>query len=67
MKNIALLSLCLASLGLASCSSTGLTGSLPIPFTDPPANVRGDIEVTPLPPKLCIGLDVIPRPETGDD
>tara|TARA_Y100000004_G_C8728881_1_gene333407 strand:+ start:92 stop:295 length:204 start_codon:yes stop_codon:yes gene_type:complete len=53
-------------LSFASCSSSGLSGSLPIPFTDPAVNVRADIEVTPLPPKLCVGLDVIPRPEEGE-
>ncbi len=46
----------------ASCSSSGVQGSLPIPFTNPPTNVTGEINVTPLPPKLCVGLDVIPRP-----
>jgi hypothetical protein len=46
-----------------SCASTGVTGSLPIPFTDPAEDVRAVVNVRPLPPKVCIGLDVIPRPE----
>ncbi len=56
-----------ACLLFSSCGSAGLNGSLPVPFTDPPVNVKGNVEVTPLPPKVCIGLDVIPRPETGND
>ena len=45
-----------------SCASTGLKGSLPIPFTDPAEDVQAVVTVRPLPPKVCIGLDVIPRP-----
>ena len=45
-----------------SCSTTGVQGSLPIPFTNPPTNVTGEIEITPLPPKVCVGLDIVPRP-----
>ena len=46
-----------------SCSSTDLSGSLPIPFTNPASNIKANVEVRPMPPKVCIGLDVIPRPE----
>lgn len=45
-----------------SCASTGVTGSLPIPFTDPAEDVRAVVNFRPIPPKVCIGLDVIPRP-----
>ena len=45
-----------------SCASTGVTGSLPIPFTDPAEDVKAVISFRPLPPKLCVGLDVIARP-----
>lgn len=44
-----------------SCSSTGLEGSFPIPFTKPAANARPHIQVTPLPPKICLGVDIIAR------
>jgi hypothetical protein len=63
MKNIVLFIASLGCLVSVSCSSAGISGSLPIPFTDPPVNAKGEIEVTPLPPRFCIGLDVIPRPE----
>lgn len=45
-----------------SCASTGVTGSLPIPFTDPAEDVRAVINLRPIPPKVCVGLDVIARP-----
>jgi hypothetical protein len=45
-----------------SCASTGLTGSLPIPFTDPAEDVQAVVSVRPIPPKVCIGLDIIDRP-----
>jgi hypothetical protein len=53
--------------GVTSCSSTNLGGSLPIPFTDPETNVRLDVNVRPLPPKLCVGLDIVPRTEEEVD
>lgn len=48
---------------VASCSSMDLGGSVPIPFTNPPTNARLDLDVRPLPPRFCIGLDLIPREE----
>tara|TARA_R110001592_G_scaffold73527_2_gene224259 strand:+ start:5842 stop:6102 length:261 start_codon:yes stop_codon:yes gene_type:complete len=48
-----------------SCSSTGLEGSIPIPFTKPAANARPHIQVTPLPPKICFGIDVIAREDSA--
>lgn len=50
-----------------SCSSTGLEGSIPIPFTKPAANARPHIHVTPLPPKICFGIDVIAREDKTVD
>ncbi len=53
-----------ALVGVSSCSSTNLGGSLPIPFTSPESDVQLDVTVRPLPPKFCVGLDIIPRPES---
>ncbi len=50
-----------------SCSSTGLEGTIPIPFTKPAANARPHIQVTPLPPKICFGIDVIAREDKAVD
>jgi hypothetical protein len=44
----------------ASCNSTDLSGSLPLPFTNPPSSIKGEIDVQPIPPKVCVGLDIIP-------
>jgi hypothetical protein len=41
-----------------SCSSTGLEGSIPIPFTKPAANAR---------PHICFGIDVIAREDKAVD
>lgn len=49
-----------------SCSSGGVSGNLPIPFTDPAMDARGVIQVTPLPPKVCVGIDVVPREGAED-
>jgi hypothetical protein len=49
-----------------SCSSGGVSGNIPIPFTDPAMDARGVIQVTPLPPKVCVGIDVIPREGSED-
>jgi len=67
MKSILITISSIAACSLfASCGSAGLDGSLPIPFTDPAVSVQAHAEVTPLPPKVCIGLDVIPRPEPAE-
>lgn len=52
-----------AQLLVASCSSMDLGGSVPIPFTNPPTNARLDLDVRPLPPRFCIGLDIVAREE----
>jgi len=45
-----------------SCEALNTGASLPIPFTNPSASVSLDIQATPLPPKFCIGLDVVETP-----
>ena len=42
-----------------SCNSTNAKVGLPIPFTDPAVRVNLETQVQPLPPKICIGLDVV--------
>tara|TARA_Y100001972_G_scaffold87895_1_gene107501 strand:+ start:150 stop:350 length:201 start_codon:yes stop_codon:yes gene_type:complete len=66
MKTIIIISSIATCAFLNSCGSAGLGGNLPIPFTDPAVSVKGNVEVTPLPPKVCIGLDIIPRPEPAE-
>lgn len=67
MTKVVMLSAALCALvGFTSCSSTKLEGSIPIPFTDPAVNASLDVDVTPLPPKLCVGLDITPRSEEDD-
>jgi len=46
-----------------SCSTTDLGGSVPLPFTDPSTDAKLELELRPLPPRFCIGLDLIPRKE----
>jgi hypothetical protein len=60
MKKIALL-LSIVTLLVCgvSCNALNTGASLPIPFTNPSASVSLDIQATPLPPKFCIGLDVV--------
>ncbi len=43
-----------------SCSTADLGGELPLPFTDPSTSAKLDLELRPMPPKFCIGLDLIP-------
>ena len=43
-----------------SCSAADLGGELPLPFTDPSTSAKLDLELRPMPPKFCIGLDLIP-------
>jgi len=45
-------------LGCISCNTTNAKVGLPIPFTNPPVKVEVDTKVTPLPPKICVGLNV---------
>ena len=43
-----------------SCSTADLGGEVPLPFTDPSTSAKLDLELRPMPPKFCIGLDLIP-------
>jgi len=49
------------SLGFScvSCNTTDATVGLPIPFTNPSVRVNLETHITPLPPKICVGLDVV--------
>ena len=42
-----------------SCNTTDAKVGLPIPFTNPAVRVNLETQVTPLPPKICVGLDVV--------
>ena len=42
-----------------SCNSTDAKVGLPIPFTNPAVRVNLETHITPLPPKICVGLDVV--------
>jgi len=47
----------------ASCSTADLGSSVPLPFTEPATSAKLDLELRPLPPKFCIGLDLVPTSE----
>jgi len=59
---IALLAAASCILFGVSCSSTDLSGNVPIPFTNPASNLEGTIKVQPMPFKAGVGLEMIPRP-----
>ena len=46
-----------------SCSTADLGGSVPLPFTEPSTSAKLDLELRPMPPKFCIGLDLVPTEE----
>ena len=48
-----------------SCSTADLGGAVPLPFTEPATSAKLDLELRPLPPKFCIGLDLVPTEEEG--
>lgn len=48
-----------------SCSTADLGGQVPLPFTSPSTSAKLDLELRPMPPKFCIGLDLIPTEEEG--
>jgi energy-converting hydrogenase Eha subunit A len=58
-KMTALIGLLLVAAASVSCNTTDAKVGLPIPFTDPPVRVNLETQVTPLPPKICVGLDVV--------
>ena len=45
---------------LASCSTADLGGQVPLPFTSHSTSAKLDLELRPMPPKFCIGLDLVP-------
>ena len=42
-----------------SCNTTDAKVGLPIPFTNPAVRVNLETQVHPLPPKICVGLDIV--------
>ena len=58
-KIIVLLGLAFVSLANVACDTTNAKVGLPIPFTNPAVRVNLETQVTPLPPKICVGLDVV--------
>tara|TARA_R100001129_G_scaffold172287_1_gene142879 strand:+ start:419 stop:607 length:189 start_codon:yes stop_codon:yes gene_type:complete len=58
-KIIVLLGLAFVALANVACDTTDAKVGLPIPFTDPAVRVNLETQVTPLPPKICVGLDVV--------
>ena len=51
------------SLLFVSCSSLDLGGSVPLPFTEPATSASLELDLRPMPPRFCIGLDLVPSPE----
>lgn len=58
-KLFLLLGLICVALSNVSCNSTDAKIGLPIPFTSPAVRVNLETHITPLPPKICVGLDVV--------
>jgi|TARA_R100001509_G_scaffold89960_1_gene51625 hypothetical protein len=58
-KIIVLLGLAFVALANVACDTTNAKVGLPIPFTNPAVRVNLETQVTPLPPKICVGLDVV--------
>ena len=58
-KIIVLLGLAFVALANVACDTTNAKVWLPIPFTNPAVRVNLETQVTPLPPKICVGLDVV--------
>ncbi len=58
-KIIVLLGLAFVALANVACDTTNAKVGLPIPFTDPAVRVNLETQVTPLPPRICVGLDVV--------
>ena len=58
-KLTALIGLLLVAAASVSCNTTNAKVGLPIPFTDPSVRVNLETQVTPLPPRICVGLDIV--------
>ena len=54
-KIIVLLGLAFVALANVACDTTNAKVGLPIPFTNPAVRVNLETQVTPLPPKICVG------------
>lgn len=52
-----------AAIVATSCSSMDLGGSVPLPFTEPATSASLELDLRPLPPRFCIGLDLVPTEE----
>ena len=51
------------ALVMASCSSMDLGGQVPLPFTEPATSAKLELDLRPLPPRFCVGLDLVPTSE----
>tara|TARA_Y100000401_G_scaffold31924_1_gene23352 strand:- start:7105 stop:7296 length:192 start_codon:yes stop_codon:yes gene_type:complete len=58
-KILVLAGIIMVAISGVSCNSTNAKVGLPIPFTDPAVRVNLETQVQPLPPKICVGLDVV--------
>ena len=58
-KALTLLGLGFIALANVACDTTNAKVGLPIPFTNPAVRVNLETPVTPLPPKVCVGRDVV--------
>jgi hypothetical protein len=43
-----------------------LGGSVPLPFTEPSTSAQLDLNLRPMPPRFCIGVDLVPTEEESD-
>ena len=57
-KILSIVGLIAVGLCSVSCNTTNAKVGLPIPFTNPPVKVEVHTQVTPLQPKICVGLNV---------
>ena len=55
----ALVVLAIISLSCISCDTTNAKVGLPIPFTNPAIRVNLETQIAALPPKICVGLDIV--------
>jgi len=54
------------TLAVSSCSTMDLGGSVPLPFTEPSTSAKLDLNLRPMPPRFCIGVDLVPTEEESD-
>ena len=58
-KNLIIAGSIIVAASSVSCNSTDAKVGLPIPFTNPAVRVNLETQVQPLPPKICVGLDIV--------